>query len=263
MTTATSSSTPRPRGHLGLRALTRQSIRRPPDLRIPGRRDPVQQRRWGLVPFPQLLPPLAPGGGDATAARLAADRRRRPVLNPNGAWYTCTTPGGTSITIWLNDPPPALPSPGQLAQEALERMDLQPIQIGIVPEPGPGKLGLVGMPAWMWVDNPTGNTFGPITESATAGPVTVTATAGSTASIGTWATDPCRCTAPAPGPHMRTATASRTHQIAGPVHQDQPGSAQQRIHRHGDRELGRELERRWAVRNDRTQPREQHTDPSR
>ena len=87
------------------------------------------------------------------------------------------SPGGTSITIWLNDPPAALPSPGQLAQEALERMDLQPIQIGIVPEPSPDKLGLVGMPVWMWVDNPTGNTFGPITESATAGSVTVTATA--------------------------------------------------------------------------------------
>ena len=112
---------------------------------------------------------LAPGGGPPPPA----------AGNPNGAWYWCSAPGATSTvrTMWLDDPPAALPSPAELAQTALERMDLEPIQIGIVPEDEPGRIGLVGMPVWMWVDNPTANTFGPITESATAGTMTVTATA--------------------------------------------------------------------------------------
>lgn len=116
---------------------------------------------------------LAPGGGPPPPA----------AGNPNGAWYQCTEPGAcqgttcTRRTLWLDDPPEQLPSPAELAQEALERMDLEPIQIGIVPEDEPGRIGLVGMPVWMWVENPTANTFGPITESATAGSLTVTATA--------------------------------------------------------------------------------------
>ena len=114
---------------------------------------------------------LAPGGGPPPPA----------ASNPNGAWYTCTNPGcGLTCggrTIWLDDSPEQLPSPAELAQDALERMDLEPIQIGIVPEDEPGRIGLVGMPVWMWVENPTPNTFGPITESATAGSLTVTATA--------------------------------------------------------------------------------------
>lgn len=106
-----------------------------------------------------------------------------PGSSPDGAWYLCQAPDAcadltcTRGTMWIDDPPPALPSPGELAQRALERMDLEPIDIGIVPEPGDDSIGLVGMPVWMWVDNPTANTFGPITESATAGPLTVTATA--------------------------------------------------------------------------------------
>ena len=104
---------------------------------------------------------LAPGGGPPPPA----------ATNPNGAWYWCIAPGATSTvrTMWLDNPPEALPSPAELAQEALERMNLEPIEIGIVPEDEPGRIGLVGMPVWMWVQEPTENTFGPITESAAAG----------------------------------------------------------------------------------------------
>ena len=60
---------------------------------------------------------------------------------------------------------------------AVTAMNLQPIKIGIVPEDQPGKIGLVGMPTWMWAANPGENTTGPMTRSATADPVTVTAVA--------------------------------------------------------------------------------------
>ena len=75
---------------------------------------------------------------------------------------------------------PELPGeadPAELAQQAVSQMHLQGIDIGIVPEEGPDRVGIVGMPQWMWVNEPTPRTFGPIEASATAGDFTVTATA--------------------------------------------------------------------------------------
>ncbi|MEJ7832472.1 MAG: hypothetical protein WKF79_06125 [Nocardioides sp.] len=111
---------------------------------------------------------LAPGGGGPP-----------PAGHPTGAWYWCVAPGATNTvrTLWRDNPLAELPSPAEVAQTAVERMNLEPIEIGIVPEDGADRLGLVGLPAWMWVKDPGPNTYGPITESATAGTVTVTATA--------------------------------------------------------------------------------------
>ncbi len=72
---------------------------------------------------------------------------------------------------------PVGPDPRQLANQAIAAMNLQPITIGIVPEPYPNRVGLVGLPTWMWVENPTENTVGPITRTAGTGAATVTATA--------------------------------------------------------------------------------------
>lgn len=105
----------------------------------------------------------------------------------DGAIYVChyhpayPSPDGLDFTpFWL----PAPPEPGGggvppevLAQQAVTSMGLKAIDIGIVPEPGPDSVGLVGMPTWMWVDQPSESTWGPITRSASAGGITVTATA--------------------------------------------------------------------------------------
>lgn len=107
---------------------------------------------------------LTPGGGPPPPF----------AENPSGAWYRCV---GSVLPIWIDAPPAALPSPATVAQTAIERMNLEPINIGIVPEDEPERLGVVGMPVYLWVQDPAANTFGPITESATAGTVTVTATA--------------------------------------------------------------------------------------
>jgi hypothetical protein len=99
----------------------------------------------------------------------------------DGAVYNCYQPQtGLLITIWSQDPPPNSgtgPTPREVAQIAIERMRLSAINIGIAPEPGPDSIGLVGMPVWMWAQNPNAHTVGPITESAAAGGITVTATA--------------------------------------------------------------------------------------
>lgn len=99
-----------------------------------------------------------------------------------GAVYGCYQPPPVDIDIylWLASPPAASgsgPSPRAVAEMAIDQMNLHAITIGIAPEPGPGSIGLVGMPVWMWAADPGPSTVGPVTASASAGGITVTATA--------------------------------------------------------------------------------------
>lgn len=103
----------------------------------------------------------------------------------DGAIYRCVTwiELGTGNVLdttryyWAAAPPGADPDPEALAQRAIARMQFEAVGIGIVPEDAPGRVGLVGLPTWMWVQNPTASTVGPITEVARLGPFEVTATA--------------------------------------------------------------------------------------
>ncbi len=100
----------------------------------------------------------------------------------DGAIYQCVVVPGLGTLpasyyqFWAASAP-AGPDPRVLAQQAVASMNLQPIAIGIVPEDRPDAVGLVGLPTWLWVENPGAQTWGPITRSASAGGVTVTATA--------------------------------------------------------------------------------------
>lgn len=98
--------------------------------------------------------------------------------NQDGAWHICywPPPGSSWDPVWIQNGEVTI-DPVVLAQRAIASMDLDPIQIGIVPESGPNRVGLVGLPVWMWVDSPTDDTFGPITASASEGSVSVSATA--------------------------------------------------------------------------------------
>ena len=102
----------------------------------------------------------------------------------DGAIYTCYSPlirtGTAMYSLWSATPPAgpvAPPDPRVLAQQAIALMGLRAINIGIVPEPRAGSVGIIGMPTWMWAQNPDQNTWGPVTKSASAGGFTVTATA--------------------------------------------------------------------------------------
>jgi hypothetical protein len=96
----------------------------------------------------------------------------------DGAWHICyfPPPGSSWEPMWIQNGTVTI-DPVVLANRAIAAMDLDPIKIGIVPESGPNRVGLVGLPVWMWVHSPTDDTFGPITASASEGSVSVSATA--------------------------------------------------------------------------------------
>jgi hypothetical protein len=105
--------------------------------------------------------------------------------NPDGAIYQCYVPPGylpgtglgISNLFWSAAPPDAVTlTPQQAAEIVVAGMDLRAIDIGLVPEPGAGSVGLVGLPVWMWTEE-TANTWGPLARTATAGGVSITATA--------------------------------------------------------------------------------------
>jgi hypothetical protein len=98
-----------------------------------------------------------------------------------GAVYQCFQPQtGILVPVWAADTPPgsdAGPTPGEVAQLAVDQMNLTAIDVGITPEPGRDSVGIVGMPVWLWVQAPDAQTYGPATASASAGGITVIATA--------------------------------------------------------------------------------------
>lgn len=112
-------------------------------------------------------------------------RPQPPATDPawlghtTGALYYCRLSGrgvGTVLMIWIGsaDPPP---DPESLAREAVRQMQLRPVSIGVAPSDEPGSMGLVGMPVWLWAQNPGTRTMGPISESASERGFTVRATA--------------------------------------------------------------------------------------
>ena len=56
-------------------------------------------------------------------------------------------------------------------------MRLKAITIGIVPEPRPHRIGVIGLPTWMWAEKPGDHNWDPITRTASARGSTVRATA--------------------------------------------------------------------------------------
>src|SRR4051812_4835947 len=111
--------------------------------------------------------------------KLASDQPAPPPGKKEGAWYQCTWLPGTvsgiiGRTLWLAQLPAQI-DPAELAREILARIQLARVGIGITPEPG--RTGVLGLPTYLWVNNPGARTLGPISDTATEGGVTVTLTA--------------------------------------------------------------------------------------
>lgn len=121
--------------------------------------------------YVRVLSPQPPAGDPSWAGHQPGD----------GVVYNCYQPEtDLLIYIWAQNPPPNSGAGATLrdvAQLAINQMDLKAINIGITPKPGADSIGLVGMPVWLWASSPDAHTWGPATASATAGGITVTATA--------------------------------------------------------------------------------------
>lgn len=74
--------------------------------------------------------------------------------------------GGENIPFWTLEPPSM--DPAEVAQRILKTLTVEPINIGTVPEDRPGRVGLIGLPTWMWA-NPSPRTTGPQSASACIG----------------------------------------------------------------------------------------------
>lgn len=92
-------------------------------------------------------------------------------------------PGSGGGQTWAPDataaggaPVPTM-TPAEAAAIVIRQMDLRGPTVGIVPEDRPDRLGVVGMPVWMWVAQPGPTTYGPQTITGSAGGITITATA--------------------------------------------------------------------------------------
>jgi len=109
------------------------------------------------------------------------------ATDPNGAWYVCIAPDEACgirdcfyVSYWSVDPPPGINTltAAQAAQRLISTFQLEPVSIGFAPDPQIiGSKSYVGVPIWMWVDNPTPLSFGPYSQTATLGGTTITATA--------------------------------------------------------------------------------------
>lgn len=144
---------------------------------VPGKAGPVpctsEYGNWNntLNCYVEPADPPPPAGDPAWKGHEPGD----------GAVYNCFQPQTSLLTqTWFAEPPEgaaAGPSPREVAQMAIAKMNLSAIDIDITPEPGAHRVGLVGMPVWLWAKNPNNQTYGPTTASASAGGITVTATA--------------------------------------------------------------------------------------
>lgn len=117
-----------------------------------------------------------------------------PVTDPlwegrtEGTIYWATCPDTTGLVSIGGDhafwaPSAGLPgasaavNPADVAEEAVDSMNLRAVEIGITPPPGPDSHTLLGLPTWLWVADPAPSTWGPISRTASSDGVSVTATA--------------------------------------------------------------------------------------
>ncbi len=117
-----------------------------------------------VSPQPPANDPVWEGNTTGTIVTQVCDR-----LPDNGAYI----PNDPGTPVWV-PPGAATVDPETVARAAVARFGLKAIEIGMVPEAGPDKVGAVGMPVWLWVADPKPVTVGPINDTATDGGVTVT-----------------------------------------------------------------------------------------
>ncbi|MCA0296532.1 MAG: hypothetical protein LCH96_14720 [Actinobacteria bacterium] len=93
-----------------------------------------------------------------------------PDIKPDWKMITCEMGDGSLRHAYMERV-----DPEAIARALLAQMELKPIDMGMVPREGANRMALVGLPVWMWVDDPTRATWGPY--SISAGGISMTARA--------------------------------------------------------------------------------------
>ncbi len=98
-----------------------------------------------------------------SVGELPADSR------PKSGWVRSTCLEG-GLLMWVWSPPQV--NAAAMARTLLAQLQLRPITIGLTPK-RQGSMGFVGVPNWLWVQNPARATYGPAT--IRAGGISLTA----------------------------------------------------------------------------------------
>ncbi len=117
-----------------------------------------------------------------------------PGYSAEAGYYSCLVPpyidnlNNDRKAFWSNDVPPGLTAltPARAAAKLIATFQLRGVDVGMAPQVNPEwghRRGYVGVPIWLWVDNPQPLTWGPYTETGTLGGQTITATAQVTSVI--------------------------------------------------------------------------------
>lgn len=123
---------------------------------VPGKRNPPSSES------PKYPPCSSFRGGSVIAlpgtrlADLPADERPEP----DWVRSSCQETDGLR---WVWSPPRV--NAAAMARTLLARLQLRPIMIGLTPK-RQGSMGFVGVPNWLWVQDPARTTYGPATISA-------------------------------------------------------------------------------------------------
>lgn len=98
----------------------------------------------------------------------------------DGAIHMCLSDltgfGTANWPVWVAPAEEAGPSPAELAQQAVDSMELRAVEIGMAPEPDNADPNiLIRMPNQVYASNAGPSALGPTSASASAGGITVTA----------------------------------------------------------------------------------------
>lgn len=127
----------------------------------------------GTVPKPSK--PRGDNDGDPDIPRglpecnQYPDGRMDPPPGESGWVQVRCTEGSLPLLLWIEG---AASSPQQIARSVLAQVTLRPVAIGLTPL-DPDVMTVVGMPVWLWVDEPSETTWGPTTIRAAG--ITLTA----------------------------------------------------------------------------------------
>jgi hypothetical protein len=94
-----------------------------------------------------------------------------------GSLYMCADPwASAAYSLWVpKGLIPVFVDPARMAVQLVASMGFEPIKIGSAPSVTPGSVGLIGLPTWLWVQDPSATTYGPNRKSATQNGITITA----------------------------------------------------------------------------------------